>query len=151
MNRLHLVESLNVSACGAEAITGFIPLPTVEATPLGHEDNRNCKRSAFICVHSIKKLSWLFCKIRKKNWMQLSAVCFNFAQHNNEQTLHTLKNTGFEKRLGKRVHSGLILPSKFDCLFNASLMDDLTRLMALFVSIIIFAFFYFMHEIIFTD
>ncbi len=26
-------------------------LPTVEATPLGHEDNRNCKRSAFICVH----------------------------------------------------------------------------------------------------
>ncbi len=37
--------------CGAGAITGFIPLPTVEATPLGHEDNRNCKRSAFICVH----------------------------------------------------------------------------------------------------
>ncbi len=28
--------------------------------------------------------------------MQLSAVCFNFAQHNNEQTLHTLKNTGFK-------------------------------------------------------
>ncbi len=46
---------------------------------------------------------------------------------------------------------GLILPSKFDCLFNPSLMDDLTQLMALFVSIIIFAFFYFMHEIIFTD
>ncbi len=45
MNRLHLVE------CGAGAITGFIPLLTVEATPLGHEDNRNCKRSAFICVH----------------------------------------------------------------------------------------------------
>ncbi len=45
-----------MSACGAEAITGFIPLLTVEAvTPLGHEDNRNCKRSAFICVHSIKK------------------------------------------------------------------------------------------------
>ncbi len=41
-----------MSACGAEAITGFIPLPTVEATTLGHEDNRNCKRS-FICVHSI--------------------------------------------------------------------------------------------------
>ncbi len=60
------VECLNVCACGAGAITGFIPLPTVEATPLGHEDNRNCKRSAFICVHSIKKLSLLFCKIRKK-------------------------------------------------------------------------------------
>ncbi len=26
--------------------------------------------------------------------MQLSAVCFNFAQHNNEQTLHTLKTLG---------------------------------------------------------
>ncbi len=34
---------------------------------------------------------------------------------------------------------GLILPSKFDCLFNPSLMDDLTQLMGLFVSIIIFA------------
>ncbi len=45
------VESLNVSAWSAEAITGFIPLPTAEATPLGHEDNRNCKRSASICVH----------------------------------------------------------------------------------------------------
>ncbi len=84
-----------MSACVAEAITGCIPLPTVEATTLGHEDNRNCKRSAFICVHSIKKLSLLFCKIRKKN-MQLSAVCFNFAQHNNEQTLHTLENTGLK-------------------------------------------------------
>ncbi len=41
-------------------------LPTVEATPLGHEDNRNCKRSAFISVHSIKKESLLFCKIQKK-------------------------------------------------------------------------------------
>ncbi len=87
--------------------------------------------------------------------MQLSAVCFNFAQLNNEQTL---QNTGFKTTqfgLGKRVHLGLILPSKFDCLFNPSLMDDLTQLMALFVSIIIFAFFssffYFMHEIIFTD
>ncbi len=83
-----------------------------------------------------------------------SAVCFNFAQHNNEQTLHTLENTGFKTNqfgLGKRVHFGLILPSKFDCLFNPSLMDDLTQLMALFVSIIIFAFFFFMHEIIFTD
>ncbi len=75
--------------------------------------------------------------------MQLSAVCFNFAQHNNEQTLHTLKHTGFKKRLGKRVHLGLIVPSKFYCLFNPSLMDDLTQLMALFVSIIIFAFFFF--------
>ncbi len=67
MNRLHCEGRMHVSACGAGAITGFIPLPTVEATPLGHEDNRNCKRSAFICVHSIKqKLSLLFCKIRKK-------------------------------------------------------------------------------------
>ncbi len=88
--------------------------------------------------------------------MHLSAVCFNFAQHNNEQTLHrhTLKNTGLKTNqfgLDKRVHLGLILPSKFDCLFNPSsindglnkqsLMDDLTQLMALFVSIIIFAFF----------
>ncbi len=67
--------------------------------------------------------------------MHLSAVCFNFAQHNNEQTLHTLKNTGFKTTqfgLGKRVHLGLILPSKFDCLFNPSLMDDLTQLMGLF-------------------
>ncbi len=115
------VECLNVCACGAEAITGFILLPTVEATPLGHEDNRNCKRSAFICVHSIKKESLLFCKIRqKKNRRQLSAICFNFAQHNSEQTLHTLKNTGLKTTqfgLGKRVHLGLILPSKFDCLF----------------------------------
>ncbi len=77
--------------------------------------------------------------------MHLSAVCFNFAQHNNEQTLHTLENTGFKTTqlgLGKRVHLGLILPSKCDCLFNPSLMDDLTQLMALFVSIIIFAFFF---------
>ncbi len=89
--------------------------------------------------------------------MQLSAVCFNFAQHNNEQTLHTLENTAFkttQSGLDKRVHLGLILPSKFDCLFNPSLMDDLTQLMALFVSIIIvalFFFIFFMHEIIFTD
>ncbi len=60
------VECLNVCACGAGASTGFIPLLTVEATTLGHEDNRNCKRSAFICVHSIKKESLLFCKIRQK-------------------------------------------------------------------------------------
>ncbi len=45
------VECLNVNACVAGAITGCIPLPTVEATPLGHEDNRNCKRSAFIYLH----------------------------------------------------------------------------------------------------
>ncbi len=65
---------------------------------------------------------------------------------------HWVQNNQFG--LGKRVHLGIILPSKFDCLFNPSLMDDLTQLMALFVSIIIFAFFsffYFMHEIIFTD
>ncbi len=49
------VECLNVCACGAGASTGLFPLPTVEATPLGHEDNRNCKRFAFISVHSIKK------------------------------------------------------------------------------------------------
>ncbi len=54
------VECLNVCACVAGAITGFIPLLTVEATPLGHEDNRNCKRSAFICVHSIKKIIFAF-------------------------------------------------------------------------------------------
>ncbi len=56
--------------------------------------------------------------------MQLSAVCFNFAQHNNKQTLHTLENTGFKTNqfgLRKRVHLGLILPSKFDCLFNPSI------------------------------
>ncbi len=86
--------------------------------------------------------------------MHLSAVCFNFAQHNNEQTLHTLKNTGLKTNqfgLDKRVHLELILPSKFDCLFNPTLMDDLTQLMGLFVSIRFFSFFYFMHEIIFTD
>ncbi len=34
---------------------------TVEAvTPLSHEDNRNCKRSAFICVHSPKKKNLCF-------------------------------------------------------------------------------------------
>ncbi len=49
MNRLYCEGRM--LKCVAEAITGFIPLPTVEATPLGHEDNRNCKRSAFICVH----------------------------------------------------------------------------------------------------
>ncbi len=75
--------------------------------------------------------------------MGKEAGALNFAQHNNEQTLHTLQNTGFKKRLGKRVHLGLILPSKFDCLFNPSLMDDLTQLMALFISIIILAFFSF--------
>ncbi len=30
----------------------FMPSLTISfTTPLGHEDNRNCKRSAFICVH----------------------------------------------------------------------------------------------------
>ncbi len=140
------VECLTVSACGAEAITGFIPLPTVEATPLGHEDNRNCKRSAFICVHSIKKISLLFCKIRQKIECSFlpSALISRSTIMN---TLHTLKNTGFKTNqfgLRKRVHLGLILPSKFDCLFNPSLMDDLTQLMALFVSIIIFTFFFFL-------
>ncbi len=69
---------------------------------------------------------------------------------------HTLENPGLKTTqfgLSKIVHLGLILPIKFDCLFNPSLMDDLTQLMGLFVSIIIFAFlfFYFMHELIFTD
>ncbi len=50
----------------------------------------------FVYINN-KKLSLLFCKIRQKNRMHLSAVCFNFAQHNNEQTLHTLKNTGFKQ------------------------------------------------------
>ncbi len=58
MNRLHCEGRM--LKCVPEAITGFIPLPTVEATPLGHEDNRNCKRSAFICVHSIKKIIFAF-------------------------------------------------------------------------------------------
>ncbi len=43
--------------------------------------------------------------------MHLSAVCFNFAQHNNEQTLHTLGNTGLKTTqfgLGKRACSVLI-------------------------------------------
>ncbi len=36
-------------------------LLTVEAvTPLSHEDNLNCKRSAFICVHSQKKKNLCF-------------------------------------------------------------------------------------------
>ncbi len=75
--------------------------------------------------------------------MQLSAVCFNFAQHNNEHSAYSRKHWVQNKPIwaGKRVHLGLILPSTFDCLFNPSLMDDLTQLMALFVSIIIFTFF----------
>ncbi len=56
MNRLHCESRvINCERMRAGASTGFIPLPTVEATPLGHEDNQNCKRFAFICVHSIKK------------------------------------------------------------------------------------------------
>ncbi len=52
MNRLYCEgRMLKCVRMRAGAITGFIPLPTVEATPLGHEDNRNCKRSAFIYVH----------------------------------------------------------------------------------------------------
>ncbi len=36
-------------------------LLTVEAvTPLSHEDNLSCKRSAFICVHSQKKRIFAF-------------------------------------------------------------------------------------------
>ncbi len=91
------VECLNVSACGAEAITGFIPLPTVEATPLGHEDNRNCKRSAFICVHSIKKLSLLFGKIRQKiECIFLPSALISHSTIMNKLHRPTLKNTGFK-------------------------------------------------------
>ncbi len=71
-------------------------------------------KGLLFCVHSIKKESLLFCKIRQQNRMLHSAVCFNFAQHNNEQTLHNLKNTGLKTTqfgLGKIVHLGLILPS----------------------------------------
>ncbi len=124
----------------------------MEATPLGHED---IVKGLLLFVYiNNKKIIFAFFLNKKKNRMHISAVCFNFAQHNNEQTLHTLENTELKTTqlgLGKRVHLGLILPSKCDCLLNPSLMDDLTQLMALFVSIIIFAFFYFMHEIIFTD
>ncbi len=35
--------------------------------------------------------------------MQLSGVCFNFAQHKNEQTLHTLKNTGLKKTVTQMI------------------------------------------------
>ncbi len=50
------VECLTVSACSAEAITGFIPLPTVEATPLGHEDNRIVKGLLlFVYIHNKKR------------------------------------------------------------------------------------------------
>ncbi len=99
-----------MSAWSAEAITGFIPLPTVEATPLGHEDNRNCKRSAFICVHSIKKNFLLFCKIRPKKFIFLPSA-FNFAQHNNEQTLHTLKTLGSKQtNLGWVKEGGSFYP-----------------------------------------
>ncbi len=153
------VECLNVCACGAGA-SDLFPFQQWKQLLLVMKIIGIVKGlcTCNLCTFTIKKLSLLFCKIRQKNRMQLSAVCFNFAQHNNEQTLPTLKNTGFKTNqfgLGKRVHVGLILPSKFDCLFNPSLMDDLTQLMALFVSIIIFTFFfffYFMHEIvIFTD
>ncbi len=70
-------------------------LPTAEATPLSHEDNRNCKRSAFICVHSIKKLSLLFCKIRKKiECIFLPSALISRSTIMNK--LHTLENTGFK-------------------------------------------------------
>ncbi len=60
-NRLHCEgRMLKCVRMHAGAITGCIPLLTVEATPLGHEDNRNCKRSALICVHSIKKIILAF-------------------------------------------------------------------------------------------
>ncbi len=59
------VECLNVCACALEQSLDVFPFQQWKQL-LGHEDNRNCKRSAFICVHSIKKLSLLFCKIRKK-------------------------------------------------------------------------------------
>ncbi len=52
-------------------------------------------------IHKNKFL--LFCN-KPKNRMQLSAVCFNFVQHKNEQTLHTLKNTGLKKIFGLTEH-----------------------------------------------
>ncbi len=46
----------------------------------------------FVYIHKKKNLSF-FVKKKKKKKIK---VCFNFAQHNNEQTLHTLKNTGLK-------------------------------------------------------
>ncbi len=48
------VECLTVCAHAAlEQSLDFFSLLTVEAnTPFSNEDNRNCKRFAFICVHS---------------------------------------------------------------------------------------------------
>ncbi len=65
MNRLHCQGRILKCECMRRWSNHLIVfLLTVEAvTPLSHEDNRNCKRFAFICVHSIKKESLLFCKI----------------------------------------------------------------------------------------
>ncbi len=117
------VECLTVSACGAEQSLDLFPFQQWKQLLLVMKIIGIVKGLLlFVYIHN-KKESLLFCKIRQKNRMQLSAVCFNFTQHNNEQTLHTLKNTGFKTNqfvLGKRVHLGLILPSKSDCLFNPS-------------------------------
>ncbi len=47
------VECLTVRAHAAlEQSLDFFFLLTEANTPFSHEDNRNCKRFAFICVHS---------------------------------------------------------------------------------------------------
>ncbi len=45
----HLVECLN------ELKLDLFPFQQWKQLLFGHEDNRNCKRSAFICVHNNKK------------------------------------------------------------------------------------------------
>ncbi len=60
MNRLHYFQGSklkSVRACGASAITCIFLLLTVEATTpsFSLKDNQNCKRFAFICVHSQHK------------------------------------------------------------------------------------------------
>jgi len=54
------VECLNVCACVAGAITGFIPLPTVEATPLGHEDIGIVKGLLLFVYINNKKIIFAF-------------------------------------------------------------------------------------------
>ncbi len=54
MNRLHCEgRMLECAHAALEKSLDFFFLLTVEATtPISHKDNRNCKRFAFICVHS---------------------------------------------------------------------------------------------------
>ncbi len=46
---------MNNDNAALEQSLDLFPLLTVEATPLGHEDNRNCKRFDFICVRTFNK------------------------------------------------------------------------------------------------